>query len=158
MINEHWARWIFASVCKHFDSKRGTLPMFVEGQQRATRGVQDFIELRLDGPDFNESSKNYWKAYIEINILIQSSMTDGDFHKIHRTTGLVSAAFVSSIPVYKYGSAPLIDTGAHIGCLDIVDNKFDKERIKVRHFGQVNPDTQLMQASVEGHYEMSLDA
>jgi hypothetical protein len=158
MMNQHWARWIFASVCKHFDAKRGTIPMFVEGQQRVTRSLQDFIELRLDGPDFNEASKDYWSAYVEINVMIQSSMVDTDFHRIHRTVGVVSAAFTSAIPIYKYGTAPLIDTGAQIGCLSLVDDKYNKERIKVRHFGQVNPDTQLMQASVEGHYEMYLDA
>jgi len=153
--NKNWPRWIFASVSKHFDANKDTLPLFIEGQYRNTRSEKDFLELRVDGPYFTEFSKGYWRAFIEINVLVQSAMDDSNFHRIHEDVGIAAAAF-STIHVYKYGNG-VDDDGTLLGCLKLVADHRGKERIQINHFGQIGPSEGLMQACVEGHYEMFLD-
>jgi hypothetical protein len=40
--------------------------------------------------------------------------------------------------------------------LKLVADARGKERIQVSHFGKIEPNTPLLQATVEGHYEMFL--
>ena len=57
VIDKHWARWIFASVCKHFDfDASDNITTYIEGQKRNTRDESEFFELRMDGPIIYEAS------------------------------------------------------------------------------------------------------
>jgi len=149
---KHIPRWILASVSKHFDARRESLDMFIEGQHRDTQDKKNFIELRVDGPYFTELSKGYWRIYSEINVLVQSAMDDQNFHTIWTNIGIVAAAF-TSIPVYKYGNGP-DDDGSLFGCMNLISEARGKERIQVSYFGKIAPSAELQQATVEGHYEM----
>ena len=71
-VNTNWPRWIFASVCTHFDARKGDYNLFIEGQFRNMQPPKDFFELRMDGPFITEVSHNFYKLYIEINVLIHS--------------------------------------------------------------------------------------
>ncbi len=155
MSNENWPRWIFASVCKHFNTLRGDLPLFIEGQLRETEGVKDFIELRVDGPDLTEVSKGYWRAYNEINVLVQSAQDESDFHRIHRNVGLVAQMF-TNIQVFRYGNG-VDDTSTLLGCMKLINDFKSHEKIQIAHFGKVDAATPLLQATVEGHYEMFIE-
>jgi hypothetical protein len=150
----NWPRWIFASVSKHFQDRRGTLTFYIEGQERDSPMPTDLLEFRMDGPYETEISKNYWDLYIEVSILIQAMKDDKDYHRIHRYCGLVAQAF-TSIPVYKYGDG-VDDDQTLLGCLNLVQNVGKHERIQINHFGQIEKDTPLLQSSVEGHYRMDL--
>jgi len=151
--NVNWPRWVFASVCKHFDDNKSSLTLFIEGQHRKTRTLKDFAELRVDGPYLTEVSKGVWKLFIEVNVLLQSAMDDTSFHRIHTNAGIIVAAF-TGIPVYKYGDG-VDDDKSLLGCLQIVSDARGKERIQVSHFGRIDTGTPLMQATVEGHYEIT---
>lgn len=151
----NWPRWLFASVSKHFLDRRGDLAFYIEGQERTVPAPSELLEFRMDGPYETEINKNYWKLFIEVSILIQSTKDGADFHKIHRHCGQVAAAF-TSIPVYKYGDG-VDDDQSMFGCLTLVQDIGKRERIQINHFGQIAPDVQLMQSSVEGHFEMFLD-
>lgn len=155
--NANWERWIFASAGKHFDARKSTLALFIEGQHRdGFDDKKDFAELRVDGPYFVQQSKGYWRCFTEINILVQSTMGDVNWHKIHTDTGIITAAF-TEISVYKYGDGAQ-DDDSLLGCMTLVDDAIrGRERIQVSHFGQVATATKLMQATVEGHYEMFLN-
>ena len=153
-MNKNWARWIFASVTKHFDDNKQGLATYVEGTYRDTRTEVDFFEVRQDGPYSTEVSKDYWHFFIEVNILIQSTMSATDFHKIYRDVGIVMAAF-TDIPVYRYGTGD-DDDDTLLGCLQLVSDAQGKKPVKVSHFGQIEPRTDLLQATVEGHYFMFL--
>ena len=155
MSVQHWPRWITASLNKHFDARKQTLPLFIEGMHRETRSEKDFLELRRDGPYLTELSKGVWKVYMEVNVLIQSAMDDTNMYRIDKSVGIVVAA-CTAIPVYKYGDDPLVDDGSLLGCLKVVSDARGKERIQVNHFGKINPSTPLIQASVEVHYSMRL--
>ena len=150
-INKNWPRWLFASVSKHFSDRRSGLIMYIEGQHRDTRSLKDFIELRMDGPQFTEISHNYWKVYVEINMLVQSAMDNNNYHRIHTNVGIVAAAF-SDIVLYKYGNGP-DDDQSQWGCLSLIQDSDKRQRLDIFHFGQIDRQTKLLQATVEGHYD-----
>ena len=154
-VQQQWPRWIFASVSRHFADRRGGLTLFIEGQPRDTRDEKDFLELRQDGPYITEVSKGYYRLYIEINVLVQSSMDAEDYHRIHDDVGIAAAAFTNGISVFKFGDR-VGDDDSFVGCLILIGDPRGKERIQISHFGQIEPKLSLMQATVEGHYEMKL--
>jgi len=149
--NPNWARWIFASVSKHFDDRKGDYELFIEGQYRNVNPPKDFFELRMDGPYITEQNKGYFQVYVEINVLVQSHMDDTNYHRIHETTGYVSSIY-TGIKLYKFGNGPL-DTQEEFGCLRLLQNTQKRNRIEINQFGQIDPKVRLMQASIEGHYE-----
>jgi len=146
----NWSRWLQASICKHFDDNVD-LPMFVEGDPRATKDEVDFFEVRIDGPDIRLLNPNYWRLDVSINILIQSTINNADTHKIHKQIGLVMDEFDHSINVYRYGVASEGNDDSLLGCLYMIDDPLD-----VKHFGQLEPRLMLMQASIEGKYTMNI--
>lgn len=152
-MNNHWPRWIFASISKHFETSLSDQKMFIEGEIRDTWEKKDFIELRVDGPYFQQFTKDNWRAKVEINILLQIVMTN-DTHLIHRQTGLVGSVF-TLIPVYKYGNG-VDDDDSQIGCLTLIQNARSNELLVISHFGKIKPELPLLQASVEGHFEIDL--
>lgn len=157
--NPNWPRWIFASVSKHFADAASVagVPLFIEGQHRDTLELKDFFEMRMDGPTLREVSKGCWVLRIEINILVQSAMDDSNYHRIHQDVGIVSAAFEKSIGVYKKGrNDPDPDDQSFLGCLKLIQNASTRDFLEINHFGQIDTKTKLIQATVEGHYNMLL--
>jgi hypothetical protein len=150
-MDSNWPRWIFASISKHFETNLSSLKMFIEGEDRDTWENKDFIELRIDGPYYHQISKNLWRAKVEVNILLQVVITD-DLHLIHRRVGEVSTAFTPII-IYKYGDG-VGDDDSQIGCFQLIQNVRANELLIISHFGRIKPELPLLQASVEGHFEV----
>ena len=156
MFNANLPRWIFASISKHFTTKCPSLMLFIEGQLRPTTLSKDWIELRVDGPYLTEVSKGYWKVYSEINVLLSSYMDQKNYHRIHQDAGTVAAAF-TCIEIYRYGIG-IEDDQSLVGAMQLVRDTRGRERIQISHFGMIDPDKQLYQATVEGHYSMFLES
>jgi len=156
-MNANWPRWIFASVSKHLNAAVTTaFPMYIEGQNRNTRDLQNFFEFRMDGPTFKSLTKGSYEAYIEVNLLVQAVLNDKDYHKIHNYVGLCATYLDGTLPIfiYKLGDG-VSDDQSFIGCLDLLSGS-GGERLVVAHFGIVDPKTRLVQASVEAHYRIDL--
>ena len=154
-MNTNWAKWVVASVIKYF-SDNISFDVFIEGMDRETSKLSDFAEIRVDGPKFNELSKNYWKIRIEVNILIHSVMSDTDLYHFYDNIGIVNKAFQNCISVYKRGNN-VEDDNSHVGCLKLVIDRYDRENIVTSNFGQIDKSVKLQQATVEAHYEMYLN-
>jgi hypothetical protein len=156
-MNGNWPRWVLTSIEKHFNDNRGTLTMFIEGQHRNTDTLQDFMELRTNGPHIIELSRNYFNVGIEVNVLLHSVMNDQDAHKLRDNIGLVVAIFTDII-VYKYGDNA-VDDGTILTCLRLKQNPrgIEGDRLTVSNFGQIKPSIKLQQATIEGHYETDLE-
>ena len=152
--NKHWARWSFASVSKHFDDTRQGYPLYIEGQHRDTDTLEDFFEFRMDGPTLRESSKGFWILRIDVNILASSTIDDEDYHKIHKLVGIAQAAF-EDIPVYKYGDGP-DDDQSLLGCYQLKQSRRKRDFVEAHQFGRIDISVPLIQAMVEGHFEMTL--
>jgi len=153
-MRTHWPRWAFASFSKHFANQFAADPplhLFVEGDDRDTARKKDFAEFRMDGARIREMSKGYFRLYIPVNILVQSTMDSRDTHRIYRSVGKAVAAFTDTIAIYKLGTDPVIDDSTQLVCMTLIKDKLNE--LKVNHFGQVDTTTRLQQATVEGHYE-----
>lgn len=158
MIDLDWSRWIFIGTSDHFgtglEALPSPLPQFIEGQQRDTKDLTNFVEFRMDGPWFTELSKDYWRIYVEVNILVQTAMKTGDFHQHHRNLGNVAALF-RDIQVFRCGDGPN-DDDSPLGCLKLIQDERKRERVVIANFGQIEPHVQVQQGTVEGHFEMKL--
>jgi len=154
-MNQNWPRWIFASCCKHFDSKRQSIPMYIEGQKKVISSSASRFELRMDGPRFMEQSHNQFYTFVEVNILVHCPRSETNLHLIHKNVGIAAAAF-TTIVLYKYGSE-VGDDGSVFGCLN-TRQVWRNDTIEINHFGQIGPEKDVLQASVEGHYQTILEA
>lgn len=154
-MNEHWPRWIFASCTKHFYALRGGIPMYIEGEKKVIGSSASNFELRMDGPRFTEIAHNQFYVFVELNILVSCPRSDTNFHEIHKNVGIAAKAF-TGIKLYKYGTA-VVDDGTLFGCLNL-KQKWRNDSLEINHFGQVGPAKDLLQASVEGHYQTTLEA
>ena len=147
-------RWTFASVSKHFDARKATEHLFIEGQDRLTNKERDWLELRMDGPFVKEVSSNFFFLDIEINVLISATMNETDYHVIHTLVGIAAAAFTNQIQAFKLGDRPQ-DDQTLLGCYLLRTE--GREAVIISHFGMIDSDKRLVQASVEGHYRLELE-
>lgn len=155
-MDTNWSRWIFASITTHFDGII-TISTFVEGMDRQTKDLSEFAEIRIDGPRTNELSADYWRLYIEVNILIQTIMNDRDLHRHWKNIGDVNMAFLNCISVYKKADRDGNNgDGSRLGCFQLVTDRYNRENIVTSNFGQIDKSVKLQQATVEAHYEMFL--
>jgi hypothetical protein len=153
-MNEHWPRWVFASMSKHFAdhfaAQTPPVPLFVEGDDRDTALLQKFSEFRMDGPRIREQSKGYWEVYVPVNILIQTSMNDKDAHLHRKQMGIAASGFARTISIFKYGNG-VDDDQTLLLCMTLMGDKSNP--LQVKDFGQVDTTVRLQQATVEGHYK-----
>jgi len=152
--NENWPRWIFASISKHFDDKKQTRKLYITGAPRIdTPGALKWFELRIDGPNVTEVSKGTHLTEVEVNMLVTVKKDETDLYLIHTEVGIALTAF-EDIPLFRYGSEAG-DVGTQFGCLSLIQEGRDK--LEVRHYGQLDADVNILQATVEGHYKTFLD-
>lgn len=152
-MDANMPRWIFASISKHFFDRRNGVDFYIEGQHRDAKINKELIELRIDGPYVTEMSKDVYKYYTEVSVLIQTLKNDKDYHRIHTLTGMIAAA-MTDINVYKFGKGLQDDATQFVGCLQLVQDVPSRERVQINNFGQIETSTPLMQASVEAHYKL----
>lgn len=156
--NKNWSRWVHASIGDHFAThfSAESVPLFIEGQHRDTNTEQHWAELRIDGPRLTEISKGCWLFRVEVNILLSSMMDDSNYHTIQQNVGIAHAGF-TSINVYRYGLGGGENDDSFLGCLQLIQNKFSRDYLETNQFGQIDVKTNVLQATVEGHYKMLLD-
>lgn len=155
-INTNWSRWIISSIHKYFDTNRQSITLFVEGTPRNTRTEKDFMELRVDGPHYTEISKSYYLIKLDINILIQSTQDETDFHRIYKNIGKILSIF-NNIRIYKYGTGD-DDDDSFLGCLRLIQDAQGREPVQVAMLGKIRPEIAVEQAVIEGHYQMNLSS
>lgn len=149
--NKHWPRWILASFSKWFDDHREGIEMYVEGDDPNTAALSDYFEFRTNGPMMEEFSKGFWRLDVVVNLLVVSKRNDRSTHTLPTNLGILSAAFETNIPVYKFGNGVDDDRTVLLGCMVLVDT------IEVSQLGQVAPDIKELQAMVQGHYRMFIE-
>jgi hypothetical protein len=145
-FNSNWERWCKVSIVKHFDNGKGDSNCFVEGFTRDTDSLKDYFEVRFDGPDWRETSKNKWHGVIEVNVLVVAKVDLEDTYRINRLSGRVSDLFHDCLIVRRWGEGPQ-DDQTLLGHLNLRQPKFRGEKVKVSHFGRINPSTEILQAS-----------
>ncbi len=151
---QHWPRWIGASVANYFDGLRQGIHLFVEDQEFDASKEPQHFELRVDGPWSTQFTKNQYRVYGEVNILVNTAKDQKDAHKHKRGVGVMFDAF-DNIPIFRCGNG-LEDDDSFLGCWLLKQNERDRERVVISNFGQIQPRTKIEQSTIEGHYEMFL--
>jgi len=158
-MDENLARWIFASIAKHFEPVASglTLPYFVDGvdERDETTMRVSHAELRVTGPFVKEISNGYHSVDVGINILLtqQMDIAGADSYSIVRWAGQFQNTMLAPIPIYKYGTGAG-DDDSLVGC--IVVKKGKNEAVRVYHFGQISKDDRIKQSEVDALYGMDL--
>lgn len=151
---KHWPRWIKASVASYFEANSDGIRLFVEGEEFDESESPQHIELRIDGPWTTEFTRNQYRVYGEVNVVITTAMDQKDSYKHERGVGTVLDAF-RNIPIFRCGDGP-DDNDTLVGCWSLIQNERRRERVVTSNFGQIQPRTKIEQSTVEGHYEMCL--
>lgn len=155
-MDSNLARWIFASVAKHFETTANgiSLPYFVEGVDERSDDIMraDHVELRLTGPWIKEVSRNYWTVDVHINLLFTAQMVLGgaDAYNIVQWCGEFQNVMLEPIPIYQFNESP----STLVGCLKPKTNS--AEAVRVYHFGQLDKDNRLRQSEVDALYGMTI--
>ena len=131
------------------------IPLYVEGDERITSTQVNYCEFRLDGPVFEEVSKDWWRIDLTISILVVQKTDDKNFHIIHQMCGAVAAACVNGIPAFQFGDGPDDDPTINWGCFILDKRRGDN--IVISQIGQITPELTERQAAVEVFYTMMLD-
>jgi len=155
MIKNNIAKWVFASVCKHFTDNISGITLYIEGLDRNTYGLSDWCELRLDGPNIREVSKNLLKINAEVNILIATHIDVENLYHETENINKVIQAYID-FDIYKYGNNS-DDTGDLIGRFKLLPLDDLRDKLQITRFGILGPALTLMQTTTEGHYEMLVD-
>lgn len=141
-----------ASCRVFFNDRRQGIPLyFMYTGPKPLSGEKTYAEFRLDGPYTRKVSGSEKWYDIEINVLSTTHVEVSKTDDIEDINGIWLAAFEDAIPVYKFGNRPG-DDKSFIGCL-VLQQQAGKA-VHLNRFGQSNPDTRMIQTSVEGHYRM----
>lgn len=152
-INPSLQRWVKASMIKQLKDLLKGKPTFIEGMDRQTSKVPNHFEVRLDGPYFKAcGSRGEWRAFIEVNILVNTTRDEKNIYLQDNMKGIATAALSQSFCIYKTGNVGKEDgdDGTLFGHM-LLDTK---DEIKVSEFGMIDTNTEVFQAVVEAHYEM----
>lgn len=149
---ENLPRWIVASINKHFNSYKGSYPLYFEGAEKMDDPAVGF-ELRIDGPSIQNPSKGHFIVTVEINMVVTTMRDEQDHYKHQRAVGVACTGFTESINIFKFGDG-LKDDGNLLACLTLQSQ--GREKIVVSNFGLIYPTLGAMQSTVEGHYRTTL--
>lgn len=151
----HIKRWMTASIVKLFKEHTEGIHLYVEGMDPATNKTDKHLELRIDGPYTKPLTKNAYRHYVEVNILVNSTRSEDDFFERINLQGIAAQMLNRDICVYKTGNQikDTLDDGSLYGVLQLIPS----EQIKVSDFGRINETTEVYQAVAEAHYEMYID-
>lgn len=153
-FSEHWIRWIFASVAKHFEGYKQSLGFYVEGEYKDTNTASSGLELRLDGPQITAQSGGDYRLEVEVNLLIKTFVA-GSAHQHQVDLGIGLMGYTKCIPVYAYGSG-IEDTGALIGLLQLKAQSGRRD-VEITQFGQMDSRINLQQSTIDAAYTITLE-
>ena len=151
-LRESIPKWVFLSAAKHFTGSISGIDVFVEGTERDTRDKDDWIEIRIDGPDVSEVSKDCYLIESEINLLVATHMDLTSPARHHINIGKATSAF-QNFEIFKYGE-DAEDDESSVGSFILEPHDRTRGKIKVSNMGQIDPDLTLLQATVEGHFKL----
>lgn len=152
-IHFAWVRWIYASINKHFDDRKGKYELYIEGDERTQSDEAEFAELRIDGPFITIPQKGLYLIDVEINVLTQTHLDPRQHYLAQEMVGVFARAFTNLLEVHKYGDGPL-DDGSLLECFHLQRDL--RESIDINYYGIIKEDVKITQTTIEGHYRLEL--
>lgn len=165
MARKDWTRWIFASVADYLKqvAAERNLPVLVEHLDDRTEAFMqaaDRAEIRITGPFIQELSRGYWRAFVDVNVLL-TSRYDGsqkDAYSILKHAGALQDALSSPMGIWNFGNEPgdfvegEPETQKFVGCLV----PRSKQAARVFHFGQIHPTDRVRQTEIDSRHVLEL--
>lgn len=148
-MNTRLTRWIKASVANYF-SNALSVPLFITGDLRTTESDPLWVELRMNGPDLVQCSKDNLRMILRLNFIINLVSDGKNSYTMEDNTGLV-ASTILAIPIYRYGDVALDpqDDSSFIQCIEPLMDR----GIEIKNFGKLDSSTNLTQSTVEVTYK-----
>lgn len=150
MLNPNWDVWIQRSVAKHFSDRLSSYQVFIEGQERSNS--KEWIEVRLEGPSYNQLSKDNFKIDVTVNILVLVTEQD-DRLRPHIIAGDVASNYDRCLNMYKYGDPAdnVLNDSSFLTSIYLQSR--GGVGVQKIYFGKTDPETQIHQVMLEGHYQ-----
>lgn len=161
--NPNWTRWIRASVGSYLMdvANAASLPTIIEELDDRTElymQATSRAEIRINGPFTQELSANYYRVWVDVNVLVTSRRDGGSKNGYShlKFLGLFHEAMDGIIPVFKFGleagdcQDEDVDCTGEIGCLSARSGPADA--IRVLSFGQVEKTDRIIQNAVDARY------
>lgn len=155
-MNQHWHRWIHASLRTYVEAELQALDTYVfyEGQSREDlRDKLDYVEFRWNGPEAREPSRGYWFLDVNLNFVISSTSNRENTYMHQVVVGRVQSILGHTIEVFRLGDdINGVDDQTLFGCLLLKTDT--REPIMTNYFGRMQ-EVELEQSTVEANYCMS---
>lgn len=163
--NPHWSRWIVMSIADYFQTNVAiplSLPYLVEGlddRDDSFEEASDRSEVRINGPFTQEQSRECWRIWVDVNILVTSNMGGAtkDRYTLEINTGKFHEYADTCIPIFRHGTLAQSaeNDGTQLGYLSPRSGKNDS--VRTINFGQINPTDRIRQSQVDVRYVMYLE-
>lgn len=165
----NWPRWIEASIATHMEDQLLNLwnandfgmpvKMLYDGIEERTDEFMKHpyrVELRTNGPNLREQSRGCYLVQMDINILFTLCMESLDNAFIPSLFGgFALRAMNLCIPILRTGCLdPVLDDDSFIDSLTPRPRKNDN--VKLINFAQLTETDEVVQKTVDGQYEMTL--
>lgn len=154
MIDSNIARWIRASINKHFSFVLNSIPVLVENDPDKLNKIKsksNYVEVRINGPHTSFGTSDESKQDVEISIMC-TALLSNDLYLIDRLVGLVQSAMID-FPVKKLGDG-VDDDQSQLGCLVLRSDV--PHPVDAIQWGQLDANNKITQSVVEGYYSMQL--
>ena len=150
-MNKHWNRWIHTSIARYFSTiaEANDLYLYVVGRSDERTKTNEFIELRVTGPNTTEISRNNFKIDVIIDLIYSIHLLPSDSYRAQKISGILEEA-MTDICIYKYGNGD-DDDDKILGTLIL-----QRQPVESNCFGQVEPNTRLIQGNVSAALQMKI--
>lgn len=140
-------RWLKSSLAKHFRTlcTTNSIKFSTEREFRDTGTLDEWVELRVIGPEFFELGNDEYRISLEIDLLVTVKPIKSDILRVDTVTGLL-AANCENIPIYSSD-----DTNDFLFCLTL-DSEI-AQNVRVVPYGQ-SATIKQRRASVMAIYEV----
>jgi len=149
-VNAEWDIWIQSSIVKHFIDNISGILVFSEGDKKSTKGVGQYCEVRLNGPEYTEFSHNYWRVTVDVNVIITAVKNNSNIYTMQMLTGLVASQFEDAICIYKYGGTD----DSLLECMARDDGV--RGSLRITQLEQLGPAAEIQQSMVSASYKFYL--
>ena len=132
----------FQAIGSYIQSKfAGVIPVYFEahGEDQIVDGVDNYLEVRIDGPDIDEISNGTFKVSVDVDIYIQVERSRDTF-KIRHLMGQCANALNTPILVKQ--------AGVDLGYFSTTGFHGRTAKVIVTDLGRQDKETNLLRATV----------
>lgn len=139
-LNKIFVTWITRSINKHFDDRRESVPLYVEGQSGTIE--QTNYTLRIYDMVFEVHAQTTFVDFT-INLLVKTLINDTSIYALEDILGAAASIF-TGIEILNYPSTTVK------GCAKLTS------KIITKKLGQLDPKIPIQYSTVEASYQVEL--